>query len=45
MVDLGIKLNPHGVKHGWANWPWNYDPIWIESDCLGFTAKEEEKAS
>lgn len=26
-----VKLNPHGVKNGWAAWPINFDPIWVES--------------
>lgn len=25
-----VKLNPHGVKMGWAIWPINFDPIWVE---------------
>lgn len=35
-TGLSVKLNPHGVKNGWADHPWNYDPIWVES-CDGFT--------
>lgn len=27
---MGIKLNPYGVRNGWANWPCNFDPIWVE---------------
>jgi hypothetical protein len=34
--QYGIKLNPHGVKNGWAAWPWNFDPIWIVS-CNRYT--------
>lgn len=33
--QLNLKLNPHGVKHGWANWPLNFDPIWI-NNCDGY---------
>jgi hypothetical protein len=36
---LGIKLNPMGVSGGWANWPWNFDPIWVEK-CRGFKSKQ-----
>lgn len=25
-----VVLNPHGVKHGWANWPFNFDPVWVD---------------
>ncbi|MHA1333266.1 MAG: hypothetical protein ACTSPL_04225 [Candidatus Odinarchaeia archaeon] len=39
---LKIKLDPIGIKRGWANWPWNFDPIWVE-ECSGFEEKEEEK--
>jgi len=39
--DLGIKAKAHGVKNGWFNWPWNYDPIWLEA-CNGFEAKESK---
>jgi hypothetical protein len=35
-----VKLNPHGVKNGWAIWPINFDPVWIES-CVFFKNKEE----
>jgi hypothetical protein len=27
-----IKINPHGRKNGWANWPLDFDPIWV-SEC------------
>ncbi len=37
---LGITLDPHGVKKGWANWPWNFDPVWLLS-CGGFIQKED----
>ena len=39
--DLNIKLHPHGVKMGWANWPLNFDPVWLES-CDGFEIKDED---
>lgn len=26
-----VKLNQHGVKNGWAMWPINFDPVWVES--------------
>ena len=25
-----IRLNPHGVENGWAVWPLNFDPIWVD---------------
>lgn len=30
---MGISFNPHGVQSGWCNFPFNYDPVWIEGDC------------
>ena len=36
-----VKLNPHGVKNGWAAWPLDYDPIWVES-CEFESAKKGE---
>jgi hypothetical protein len=38
MKALGIGLNPHGVRRGWANWPFNFDPIWLV-ECTGFEEK------
>lgn len=29
----------HGVAHGWFNWPWNFDPVWLVA-CEGFEAKD-----
>jgi hypothetical protein len=38
-AKMGIKLNPHGVRNGWAMFPVNFDPIWIEN-CNCFEPKE-----
>jgi len=35
---LGIKANYHGIKQGWFNFPFNFDPTWLEN-CNGFEAK------
>jgi hypothetical protein len=40
-TGLNIKANPHGVRMGWFNWPFNFDPVWLES-CDGFEAKQVE---
>jgi hypothetical protein len=37
---LNISGDIHGIKHGWFNWPWNFDPVWLLS-CNGF---EDAKA-
>ena len=35
---MGVQLNPHGVRNGWANWPGNFDPIWVE-ECKSYKPK------
>lgn len=35
-----IELNPHGVKSGWASWPLDFDPVWVDK-CLLFKNKED----
>jgi hypothetical protein len=36
---LNVKGDPHGIKNGWFEWPFNYDPIWLVS-CDGFSPSE-----
>lgn len=33
-----VKLNKHGIANGWANWPLDFDPTWVES-CEFHTEK------
>jgi hypothetical protein len=35
-----VKLDPHGVRNGWAMWPINFDPVWVDS-CLFYINKED----
>ena len=37
-IDFGIKANPHGIQRGWFNWPYNFDPVWLEN-CNKFEEK------
>ena len=37
-VGAYVALKPHGVKNGWASWPLDFDPIWVE-DCKFFQEK------
>jgi hypothetical protein len=37
---LQICGDPHGIRNGWFNWPYNFDPTWLKS-CNGFLSKEE----
>jgi len=34
-TKLSIKYNPYGLAKGWFNWPFIFDPVWLE-DCDGF---------
>ena len=34
----GVRLNEHGVRNGWCDFPLNFDPLWIDN-CDGFEAK------
>lgn len=29
------QFNLHGMQKGWAWWPHNFDPVWLES-CDGY---------
>lgn len=33
-----IDIDPQGIEGGWALWPFNFDPTWINS-CLMFEGK------
>ena len=39
-TGLNVKGNPQGVRNGWFNWPWNFDPVWLES-CDGWEARDQ----
>jgi hypothetical protein len=30
-ADIKVIGNPHAIASGWFAWPFNFDPIWIES--------------
>ena len=36
-----VTGNPHGIKHGWFMWPYNFDPLWLVS-CNGYQPKDAE---
>ena len=38
---LNIMGNPHGIRMGWFNWPYEFDPTWLQ-ECNGFTAKQSK---
>ncbi len=37
-TGLNVKGNPHGVRGGWFNHPFNFDPVWLE-ECDGYKPK------
>lgn len=34
-----VKGHPHGIRSGWFNHPFNFDPTWL-LECNGFEPKE-----
>lgn len=34
-IALNVQASPHGIMSGWFNWPYNFDPVWLEQ-CNGF---------
>ena len=38
-TGLNVQGHPTGIRNGWFNWPFNFDPTWLQS-CDGFTPKE-----
>lgn len=41
--DLAVRGNPHGIKNGWFNYPYNYDPIWKLGECRNYRPKKVEE--
>lgn len=41
---LNIQCHPTGRARGWFNWPFNFDPVWLEN-CDGFEAKQAQDAT
>lgn len=41
---LGLSFNQHGVSNGWCNFPFNFDPIWVEGDCKLISLRVIEEA-
>jgi hypothetical protein len=34
----GVKFHKHGIANGWAEWPSNFDPVWLE-ECKYYEKK------
>lgn len=43
-ASLKIVANPHGIRRGWFNWPYNFDPTWLQA-CDGFEAARAPEAA
>lgn len=41
---LGLRIEPHAVSQGWANFPINFDPIWVTGTCSMLTSYKESVA-
>ena len=39
--EIKVRGNQHGIKNGWFNHPFNFDPVWLEN-CDGFIQKQNE---
>jgi len=39
---ITVRFSKHGIEGGWANWPWNFDPVWLEW-CDGFKKDSTKK--
>lgn len=37
-----VEIDEHGKKNGWADWPIQFDPVWIKN-CIFFKTKENDK--
>jgi hypothetical protein len=33
------KGNENAIKNGWYDFPYNFDPVWMEEDCKYHTIK------
>ena len=33
--DCKVVGDPHGIKNGWFNHPFDFDPVWLK-ECSGF---------
>lgn len=34
-VKLKVRADQYGIDSGWFNFPFNFDPVWLE-ECNGF---------
>ncbi len=41
-ITAKVTGHPQGIKRGWFMWPYNFDPVWLQS-CDGFSDNIEDK--
>lgn len=34
--DPEMTGSSHGISHGWFNYPFNFDPVWMTKECSKF---------
>ena len=39
---MNVTFDDVGIRNGWANFPWGFDPVWLLS-CNGFKKKAKKK--
>jgi hypothetical protein len=39
-APFAVVGNPLGIRRGWFNWPFNFDPTWLV-ECGGFEVKQQ----
>lgn len=37
--DPYMEGNLNGIKYGWFNYPYNFDPCWIIKECANYEDK------
>lgn len=40
LSEIKVIGNPIGIKYNWFNFPYDFDPVWLEF-CSGFKSKTE----
>lgn len=39
--DSTLEADEHGIRNGWFNYPFNFDPVWKNEFCKNFEQKTE----
>ncbi len=35
-----FNINSHGIKMGWASWPFSFDGVWLSTTCNKFQRRK-----